>query len=404
MPLTTKLEDLCTAIVDCPHSTPKWTDNGIVVLRNANIKGGRLNLSDASFTDTEHYLDRIRRAVPEPGDLVITREAPMGEVCMIPPGLQCCLGQRMVLLKPDATKVHPRYLLFALQSRHVQNQILASEGTGSTVSNLRIPLLRTLSVPMLDFASQEAVATILGALDDKIELNRRMSETLEEIARTLCDRWLQDMAYVKSGDSRELGTGATFADVAHEHKDKWLPVKDEVVDHHSLPAFDAGLQPVREHSSSIKSAKTLVPKGAILVSRLNPRIPRVWLTDVSDVVPAVASTEFLVATPKEPFGRSYLYLLASSSAFQRTLVSMATGTSGSHQRVRPASVMGLTVPTAPPTELGKLEVTLGPLLDRVIVARRESKTLTNLRDALLPKLISGELRIPDAEQLVSEVA
>jgi len=270
--------------------------------------------------------------------------------------------------------------------------------------NLNTSILGSLPLVLPPLFEQEWIADILSSIDDKIELNRRMSETLEEIARTLFDHWLLDTSTANTIASEEHQAGTTFADVVHEHKEKWLPVKDEVVDHHSLPAFDSGARAVREHSSSIKSTKTLVPRGAILVSRLNPRIPRVWLTDVSDVVPAVASTEFLVTTAKEPFGRSYLYLLASSRAFQQSLASMATGTSGSHQRVRPASVMGLHVPTAPAPELARLEATLGPLLDRIAVARRESKTLADLLDALLPQLISGELRVPEAEQLVSEVA
>ena len=91
-----RLADLCESIVDCPHSTPVWTGSGVVVLRNQNIRNGRLDLSEPSYTDEAHFVDRTRRALPTDGDLVITREAPMGEVCMIPPRLRCCLGQRMV--------------------------------------------------------------------------------------------------------------------------------------------------------------------------------------------------------------------------------------------------------------------------------------------------------------------
>ena len=76
------------------------------------------------------------------GDLVITREAPMGEVCQIPENLKCCLGQRMVLLRPSKEKCDGRYLLYALQSRKVQHEINSYDGTGSTVSNLRIPVLK----------------------------------------------------------------------------------------------------------------------------------------------------------------------------------------------------------------------------------------------------------------------
>ena len=98
-PAEHSLRSLCLLVVDCPHATPKWTDSGVVVLRNQNIKGGRLDLSSPSFTDEEHYQGRVRRAVPQGGDIVMTREAPMGDVCQIPQGLRCCVGQRQVLLR-----------------------------------------------------------------------------------------------------------------------------------------------------------------------------------------------------------------------------------------------------------------------------------------------------------------
>ena len=133
----TRLSELCERIVDCPHSTPVWTDYGPIVLRSQNIRNGRLDLSAPSYTDNAHFQARTRRAAPTEGDLVITREAPMGEVCSIPPGLQCCLGQRMVLLRPNRAKIDSRYLLFALQSNSVRHEIFVNEGTGSTVSNLK---------------------------------------------------------------------------------------------------------------------------------------------------------------------------------------------------------------------------------------------------------------------------
>jgi type I restriction enzyme S subunit len=95
---TLPLEELCEAVIDCPHSTPVWIDHGVIVLRSSNIRHGRLDLGNPSFTDEYHYEERSRRARIQAGDLVITREAPMGEVCLIPENLKCCLGQRMVML------------------------------------------------------------------------------------------------------------------------------------------------------------------------------------------------------------------------------------------------------------------------------------------------------------------
>ncbi|MEB3274640.1 MAG: restriction endonuclease subunit S, partial [Prochlorothrix sp.] len=145
-------------IVDCPHSTPEWTDSGVIVLRNQYIRNGRLDLSDPSYTTEDGYASRIKRAVPTAGDLVLTREAPMGEVCQIPEGVKCCLGQRMVLIRADKSLVNPKYLLFVIQSPYLQHQISWNEGTGTTVSNIRLPNLRAFKIPTPELETQKAIA------------------------------------------------------------------------------------------------------------------------------------------------------------------------------------------------------------------------------------------------------
>ncbi|EHA4949276.1 restriction endonuclease subunit S, partial [Escherichia coli] len=117
-----RLDEITTLIVDCPHSTPEWTDSGVIVLRSNNIRNGALDLATPSFTTEEGYLERIKRAIPSEEDIVLTREAPMGEVCIIPKGIKCCLGQRMVLIRADKSQVIPEYLLYVMQSSYIQHQ------------------------------------------------------------------------------------------------------------------------------------------------------------------------------------------------------------------------------------------------------------------------------------------
>ena len=125
-----RLAELCREIVDCPHSTPEWKTEGIRVVRNFNLKDGNLDFTDGYFVDEETYKSRTRRAVPEPGDIIISREAPMGAVGIVPEGLKCCLGQRLVLLKVNREKCNPSYLLFSLMSEFVQIQMKRAGGTG----------------------------------------------------------------------------------------------------------------------------------------------------------------------------------------------------------------------------------------------------------------------------------
>ena len=172
------IKELCSVVVDCPHSTPTWTAEGKIVVRNNNIKNGRIDFSSPSYTDDEHYQQRIKRATPQGGDIIITREAPMGEVGMIPEGIVCCLGQRMVLLRANPDICDNYYLLYSLQSRYVQHQISWSEGTGTTVSNLRIPHLEQLKIPYLPLSKQRQVSSVLRCLEEKIKHNRVINDNL----------------------------------------------------------------------------------------------------------------------------------------------------------------------------------------------------------------------------------
>jgi len=172
------IKEVCDIVVDCPHFTPKWTSEGKIVIRNNNIKNGHIDLSNPSYTDEENFKKRIRRAIPRGGDIIITREAPMGEVGMIPENVECCLGQRMVLLRVNEKICDKHYFLYCLQSRYVQHQISWSEGTGTTVSNLRIPHLEEIKIPYIPIEKQRKVASVIQCIEEKIEVNKKLNKNL----------------------------------------------------------------------------------------------------------------------------------------------------------------------------------------------------------------------------------
>lgn len=183
------LESLCKGIIDCPHSTPKWKNEGIPVIRNYNLKNGKIDCKNLSFVSEEDYKERVRRAIPEESDIIISREAPMGVVGIVPKGFQCCLGQRLVLLKIDKSKCLPKYLLYTLMSEYVQLQIRRINQTGSIVSNLNISSLKELKILLHNFEEQRKIANILSAIDDKIQINNQINQELEAMAKTLYDYW-----------------------------------------------------------------------------------------------------------------------------------------------------------------------------------------------------------------------
>jgi type I restriction enzyme S subunit len=152
-----------------------------------------------------------------------------------------------------------------------------------------------------------------------------------------------------------------------------------------------------------KSQKSRVPAGVVLLSKLNPEIERVWLVDVHATERAVCSTEFLVLRARSPFTRGFAYCLARSPLFRQQIEGLVTGTSKSHQRAQVDSILNLAVIVPRSPIVAVFDRTAEGLLARTLGWRRDSPILAALRDALLPKLISGELRVKDAEQYVGRV-
>jgi len=177
---------------------------------------------------------------------------------------------------------------------------------------------------------------------------------------------------------------------------------EKIWEHYSIPAFDEGKQPVGELGKDIKSGKYTVPRNSVLASKLNPQFPRVWLPDVKDTNSSICSTEFMPFVPVVESWRPYLYEMLKSQTIQSEIISRVTGSTGSRQRVKPREIAVLPCLVPPEKLIDFFCTQVGPSHDNLLSNIRQSATLTSLRDTLLPKLISGELRIPDAEKFVEE--
>lgn len=319
--------------------------------------------------------------------------------------------------------------------------------SGSAIPSTSREAFYRLPVCVPPLRDQRAIACILGSLDDKIQLNRRMNRTLEEMARAIFKSWFIDFDPVRakaavrrqhpkwtdeqvsraacpklkpeiarlfpdSFEDSELGeipkgwTVGCFGDVVKHLRDQENPLLSPGVlfRHFSIPAFDDGQSPKLEGGESIRSTKFQVPQNAILLSKLNPEISRVWMVDVRPGDRAICSTEFLVLSAVPPFTRSFVYCLALSPFFRRQIEGLVTGTSKSHQRAEVSSILKVAVILPPASVVQAFTGMADSLLARMLECRQESLTLAALRDALLPKLISGELRIPDAERIAARCA
>ncbi len=385
-----------------------------------------MDLSSPSYTDEEHYLGRIKRAVPQAGDIVITREAPMGDVCQIPEGLKCCLGQRQVLLRPDPKKVDSRFLLYALQSPYIQHQIGWNEGTGSTVSNLRIPVLEALSVPTPELAVQREIAETLGAIDDRITLLRETNTTLESIAQALFKSWFVDFDPVhakmqgRAPEGMDEATAALFPDSFEESELGVVPkgwsmiaFRDSInvigggTPKTSTPEYWGGDIPwfsvvdapnlsdvfvvdTEKHITEAGlngSSTKLLPAGTTIISARGT-VGRLALTGCP-----MAMNQSCYGLRGKAGDQYFTYF--STTRLVEQLKQRAHGSV--FDTITQETFAGVSL-CYPATEvIQAFEQLVEPLLMRIRENLIQANSLASIRDALLPRLISGQIQISDVQ-------
>lgn len=192
--MSCKLNDVCELIVDCPHSTEPDEGEGYPIIRTPNIGVGYLDLEGVQRVSRAAYDRRNIRAIPRPNDLILAREAPAGNVGIIREGAEVCLGQRTVLIRPNAEKVSPLFLNYYLNAPK-QRHALLSNSNGATVSHVNMPIIRNLVIELPDRETQDRIAGALSAYDELIENNRRQIKLLEEAVQRLYKEWFIDLKF-----------------------------------------------------------------------------------------------------------------------------------------------------------------------------------------------------------------
>ncbi|MDW3219098.1 MAG: restriction endonuclease subunit S [Acidimicrobiales bacterium] len=406
--MTTLLE-VCELIVDSEHKTAPKSEAGFPLVRTTDIGRGRLDLSNVQRVDKATYDQWTRRAVPVEGDLILAREAPVGNVAVVTEGIRPVLGQRTVLIRPDDSQVDSTYLCYRLLGADVQHWMNAV-ANGATVPHLNMSDIRELPLGELpEMELQGRIGTALADIDDLIENNRRRIEILEEMARLLYREWFVHYRFPGHEDveliDSELGPipeGWKVTSLQEESNLLKSNVKpqdfpDEDFAHFSIPALDEAHHPAIEPGADIKSGKYLVRQESVLLSKLNPRFPRVWRVTPPTSTRSIASTEFLVIEDNGGWPLPFLYGVCSSDSLSGRLTAMAGGTSTSHQRVKPGDVVALPL-VGPSTEVVDRYSTIAtPMLDLADNLRDQNKTLTAARDLLLPRLVSGELDVSEID-------
>ncbi|MCX6934330.1 MAG: restriction endonuclease subunit S [Verrucomicrobia bacterium] len=171
-------------VVDCHNKTAPYVQSGVRLLRTTNIRDGRLNLTEPKFVEDATYERWSARCKPEPGDVLITREAPMGEVCIIPEGMKVCLGQRMMLIRLVPGTMDQKYLLYSLLAPDLMERV-QDKPVGATVQHLRVGGVETLLTPIPPLAEQrrivaqvEQLMAFVDALETQLAASRATAANL----------------------------------------------------------------------------------------------------------------------------------------------------------------------------------------------------------------------------------
>jgi type I restriction enzyme S subunit len=177
-----RLQNACIDVVDCPHTTPEVSDDGeYEAVRTASVRGGKFRPENGLPVDRATWENRNAGGAPAVGDILFTREAPAGEACMVPHD-QICLGQRVVLLRIDGTACFGKFLLWQIYSARVQDHFRLS-ANGSTVANVRLPVLRTTPIWLPDIAEQYRIAAYLNEQTSKIDTMIAETERFIELSK-----------------------------------------------------------------------------------------------------------------------------------------------------------------------------------------------------------------------------
>jgi type I restriction enzyme S subunit len=420
------LREAHVRLIDCDHRTPPASDSGYPYVTIPQLNDGRIDVTSARRITPAHFVEWTRRAAPAPDDVVLSRRTNPGVTAFVPESLEFALGQNLVLLRADGTVVHPPFLRWLVRGPEWWEQIGRFLNVGAVFDSLKcadIPNFR-LRIPPL--SEQRRIANILGTLDDKIELIRRMNETLEAIARTLFKSWFVDFDPVGAkSQGRDPGLPPHLADLFPDSFEdselgeiptgwKVAPLGDiaDVIDcsHAKKPERRERGWPLLQ-LSNIRADGLLDMTDAYLIDGSDYRawtskieaapgdcvitnVGRVGaVAQIPDALTAALGRNMTGVRCKQawPFPSYLIQALTSTTLRDEIALNTDTGTILDALNVRSIPKLRLAVPGA--GLLARFEALARPLRARMESNLAERRTLAALRNSLLPKLISGEMRV-----------
>jgi len=414
-----------------------YRPSGVPVIRGLNLNdvGGTPFNDEAYVYLSSEKAEELSGSSAFPGDIVFVAQGSVGRVGLVPlKGRhdRYILSQNLMKVTVNSIIADPQYVYYYYRSPLGQHEILSRVNpTGVPCISRPLSSLRKFKVLLPEeIYEQEVIAHILGTLDDKIELNRQMNETLEEIASAIFKSWFVDFdpVYAKA-EGRHPALPSDIADLFPESFEdsqlgpipsgwKLKPIP-ELIDINPMRILAKGkvakyveMKRLPTHSARVKgwelrefTSGTKFKDGDVLLARITPCLEngKTALVDFLDNGEVGwGSTEYIVLRSKTPLPVEYTYFLARSDDFRAHAISNMTGTSG-RQRVQNDCFNHYPIILPDDKITNRFGELAHSVMERIKANDEESSTLASVRDSLLPKLISGELGVQNPENFTNDI-
>lgn len=387
--------DVCELIVDCPHTTAPDEGAGYPLIRTPNIGKGRLILENVHRVCKEVYDARNARAIPQADDIILAREAPAGNVALIQKGQEVCLGQRTVLIRADKGKVNPAYLTYYLLAPKQQHD-LKSSANGTTVDHINMPRIRGLKVDLPVLNIQGKIAEILSAYDNLIDNYHRQIQLLEEAAQRLYKEWFVNLHFPGYEHTKivngvpEGWEKSNIGSLCSLRKnlvpiDK-IPKDCPYIGLEHMPRVDFCLSKWGK-VDSILSSKYQYKEDDIIFGKIRPYFHKVGFA----INEGVVSSDSFVMTASKGY-----WAILLMTVFDKAFVDYTYQTCKEGAKMPRADwkYMKAYVVLIPPKKIRIQFESYVWNVSRLIKAiALQNNILTEARDRLLPKLMSGEIKV-----------
>ena len=407
-----ELEDIIETFIDYRGRTPKKTNSGIPLITAKIVKQGRVNPA-TEFIKEEDYDGWMTRGIPLKGDVILTTEAPLGEVAQIKDTKKVALAQRIITLRGKVEIVDNTFLKYSLQSPIMQHRLF-ERASGTTVIGIKSSELKKVNINLPPLEEQKKIANVLSSLDDKIELNNEMNKTLEEMAQSIFKRWFVDFEFPNEDGEPYKSSGGEMVDSELGMIPKGWEVKKiseliEVKDgtHASPKVSKEGFPLVT--SKHIKGDRIAIEDAKIISEKDYLEVNKRSKVDTGDIlismIGTVGLTYFvqeeeinfaiknigLFKTSQNKTLSEYFYLYLKSDNMKNYIEARLAGTTQKYISLGELRNIPVVLPND--SIIDKFKKVVGVLLDKRRLNIINNEELMITRDTLLPKLMNGEIMI-----------